>query len=115
MGHKTDIRPGAKGKLTKAEIDRYFELEEERKALARQSKDLQALQDALYEKMFAAVQVKGGDERALVTCGYRLAIVQKNGTVAWKQEFVKAAGSAAAEALIASAPKKDELLVERAK
>lgn len=111
MGHKTDMRPRGV-KLTKAEIDRYFALENERLRVAREAKDIKAQQDAIYDKMFEAVLAKGGEARTLVTCGYRLAINQKNGTVEWKKEFVRLAGSEAAEALISAAPKKDELHVE---
>jgi hypothetical protein len=50
----------------------------------------------------------------VISCGYRLAIVQKNGTVSWKDEFVRAAGHEKAEELLAAAPKKDVLSVEKA-
>ena len=98
--------------FSKAELAEYFELEERRLSLQRQAKDLAALQEKLEENFRAYVESDGGTERALMRCGYRLAINTKPGSVRWKNEFVRVAGSGAAEELIAAAPTMDVLVIE---
>ena len=96
----------------RAELARYFELEAERKSLQRQAKDLEKLQAELEEKFTAYVLAEGGPERALMRCGYRLAIDSKPGSVSWKGEFLKLAGPERAEELVQAAPSKDVLVIE---
>jgi hypothetical protein len=100
--------------VSSKDLARYFELEEQRASLARQSKDLGKLQEELEEKFVAWVKAHGGPEQATMRCGYKLAILVKPGSVAWKTEFMKAVedGAKRAEELTASAPKKEVLVVE---
>lgn len=98
--------------VSSKDLARYFELEEQRASLARQSKDLGKLQDELEEKFVAWVKANGGPEQACLRCGYKLAILAKAGSVSWKTEFMKVAGAERAEELVQSAPKKEVLVVE---
>lgn len=100
--------------VSSKDLARYFELEEQRASLARQSKDLGKLQEELEEKFIAWVKAHGGPEQATIRCGYKLAILVKPGSVGWKTEFMKAVedGAKRAEELTASAPKKEVLVVE---
>jgi hypothetical protein len=109
---KTKTAPAPR--LTRAQLTKYFELDARRLALQRQAKDLEALQEKIEQKAMAVVKTEGGKERTVLTCGYVLAIKDANGAVAWKSEFVRVAGSAAAEKLIAAAPKKEKLSIEPA-
>jgi hypothetical protein len=109
---KTSSTPAPK--MTRVEIDKYFELDKERLSLQRQAKDLEALQEKIEDKMVAVVRANGGKERTVLTCGYVLAIKDANGAVKWKDEFVRVAGSDEAEKLIAAAPKRDKFSVEKA-
>lgn len=111
MAKTTTARP----KLTRAEINRYFELECERLELARKAKDLAALQEKIEQRMIAAVRANGGKERTLITCGYRLAISMVRVGVKWKDEFVRAMGEDKAEQLVEAQPKKEKFTVEPAK
>ena len=106
LGNKVSTAVG------KAEIERYFKLDAERLSLARQVKDLAALQEKIEEKMIALVKAKGGKLRSVVRCGYLLSLSDKDGSVKWKDEFVRVAGSEAAEKLIRAAPKKETFSIE---
>jgi hypothetical protein len=97
---------------TRAELERYFELDQQRLALQRQAKDLEKLQEELRQRFLLHVRETAGPERALTRCGYRLAINQVNGRVEWKTEFMRVAGVEAAEELIEAAPKVDKLVIE---
>lgn len=97
---------------SKAELARYFELEEQRLALNRQAKDLEKLQDELYDKFLKWVEEQGGPERVKLRCGYKLAIIKKPGSVSWVKEFLRVAGEEEAERLRKAAPSRDVLVVE---
>lgn len=100
-------------KPSRAEIERYLEIEAERKALGRQSSDLKKEQDEIGAKLLDFVREEGGKLRAVVRCDHRLAIKLQNGSVSWKSEFVRVAGKDEAERIAASQPQKEDLLVER--
>lgn len=102
----------AASRLTSKELAQWSELEAQRLALQRQVKDVAALQEKLEEKFFAHVVANGGAERVVLSCGYRLRIDVKRGSVQWKPEFIRVAGHEAAEELIAAAPTKDVLVIE---
>jgi hypothetical protein len=99
-------------RLLTRDLQRWHQLQLQRLSLARQAKDLKALLDPLEEKFLAHVQECGGRERAVISCGFRLAINEKRDSVAWKEEFIRVAGVEAAEKLIAAAGTKDVLVIE---
>jgi hypothetical protein len=101
-------------RLTAAELKRYFALDAQRLSLQRQAKALVALQEKIEERMIAVVEADGGRERTVLTCGYVLALQDAPGTVKWKDEFVRVAGSDEAERLVEAAPKKEKLTVQPA-
>jgi hypothetical protein len=102
----------AVSRVTRKELEEWSALEAQRLQLQRQVKDLAALQEVLEEKFFSHVVANGGPERVVLSCGYRLRIDTKRGTVQWKNELVKIAGTDKAEELIAAAPAKDVLVIE---
>ncbi len=101
-------------RVTKKLIEEHQELEARRKALSREASDLRKQQDAIEEALVALVREEGGKARSVKKCGYVLAMHDASGSVGWKQEFVKVAGIDAAEELIAAAPKREVLSVEKA-
>lgn len=100
-------------RLTKKEIEAYLDLHERRKALQRQARDLDKQAELIEEKLMEYVAAEGGAERSVRSCGFVLAIQTARGSVSWKQEFIAVAGEKKAESLIAAAPPRDVLSVER--
>lgn len=98
--------------ITYAHLEEYLRLQEERKALARQSADLGKQLAGLASKITAFVRAEGGSDRTVIRSGYVLALKSKKGSVAWKAEFVRLAGEEAAEKLIAAAEPGEELVIE---
>lgn len=97
---------------SRKELERYFELDQQRLALHRQAKDLEKLQEELEKKFLEYVREVGGPERACLRCGYKLAILRKDGSVSWVKEFLRVAGEEEAERLRKAAPPRDVLVVE---
>ena len=97
---------------TKKELDRWVELEEQRLALARQTKDIVALQEEIEAKALDHVREHGGPERVSMCCGFRLEITLARKSVQWKPEFIKVAGMEKAEELIAAAGTREALKIE---
>lgn len=105
--------PPTAPRVTTKDLERYYELDEQRKSLARQAKDLEALQEELKVKFEAFVRVKGGPERAYAfASGHRLSILEKRESVGWKGEFLRVAGPEEAERLVREAPMKEVLQIE---
>lgn len=96
---------------TTADFVEYNRLQEEAKKLRRMADACIAEAKPIEEKL-AYAKAKGGKQKSVTTCGHVLAIVTKAGSVAWKAAFVKLAGKAKAEALIADAPSKEVLTIE---
>jgi len=97
---------------SKKELEAYFRLDQQRLALNRRAKDIEKVQAALEQKFLEYVREEGGPERATTRCGYRLAIINKPGSVSWVTEFLRVAGEKEAERLRAAAPPKEVLVVE---
>jgi len=100
--------------ITRHDIEEYLELEERRKGLNRESAQIAKQAEVIEQKLEAFVRANGGKEKSLSRSGYVLAIKTCKGSPAWKVEFVKVAGIAASEQLIASAPTRESLTVEKA-
>jgi hypothetical protein len=95
-------------KFPRAKILKYFELDKKRKKLEREAKSLKQQQDAIEVDLAKITTDAGGKiERE----GFLLYFETKRGSVGWKEAFVKAKGDKAAEALIAAAPEKQELVI----
>jgi hypothetical protein len=100
--------------VTKKDLEQWQAWDEQIRALRRQASDLAKLQAELEEqKLSPWVREHGGPELCCVRSGFRLAIVLKDGSPSWKKEFIKVAGEGAAEAIIASLPKKEALSVQK--
>src|SRR5262245_30051484 len=100
---------------TKVKLERWFELEEQRLSLARQVKDVAALQEEIEKECLDHVREYGGPERVAMCCGFRLEITLHKKSVQWKPEFVKVAGTERAEELIAAAGTREVLKIESPK
>ena len=99
-------------KPTIAELAEYFAREEERKKLARQSKDLKALNDATEAKCLAYVQENGGKAKLCIIGGYRLWIHLKNAAIQWKTIVLQKLGEEAVEEATKAAEKIEALEIE---
>lgn len=95
-------------KITIATVDRYLELQEMRRKLNREADSLEREEKMLRSAMFEATQAAGG---TLTKGKHRLAIVEKNGTVSWKDAFIRVAGAEEALRLQEDAPKREALEV----
>lgn len=100
-------------RLTTKEIEEYLDLEERRQALERQARQLSKQAGELERKFMAHVKEHGGAKLFVTSCGFRLGIEFKRGSVSWKDHFTKLAGNDAAETLITSAPQRESLSVQR--
>lgn len=97
-------------RFPRTKIVRFFELDAQRKKLEREAKSLKQQQDAIEAELEPITRQAGGKiERE----GFLLFFETKRGSVGWKEAFVKAKGDKAAEALIAAAPEKQELVITR--
>jgi hypothetical protein len=105
-------------RVTREDLEYYFALDEERLKFQRQADDVKKLQAELETRFEAHVVAKGGTEKSVVTCGYRLYFASKSGSVQWKEQFLRVAKLAGldpleeSERLRAAAPKKEELRIE---
>lgn len=107
-------------RVTKAELEEFYRLDEERKSLNRQAKDKQKLMDELEAKFTADVHANGGPEKTVMRCGYRLSLAVKSKAVEWAKEFLRVVGglmgtdkaTAEAERIRAASPKTEVLTIE---
>jgi hypothetical protein len=101
-------------RVNREDIEAWLALDERRKSLNRQSEQLEKEQKAIGARLVAYVRAKEPDKLRKVTNGFLVAIKMVKGGVSWKPEFVRVAGAAAAEQLIAAAPQRESLVVEPA-
>lgn len=105
-------------RVTREDLEYYFALEEERLGFQRKADDVKKLQAELEKKFEAHVRANGGAEKSVVTCGYRLYLAVKKGSVKWMEAFQRMCELAGrkpleeAEKLRAAVPTKEELVVE---
>lgn len=99
--------------ITIKDLEAWETLENQRKEGAREARDLGKQQAIIEAKIQAFVEAKGGKSRSVQRSGFRLAIEQVKGSVAWKTEFISLAGQERAEELVANAPPKDVVVIER--
>lgn len=99
--------------VTKAWLENYLALEEQRKAKAREAADLEKQQAELRAQLVAWIAANGGKAKSVQRSGYLLALVKVKGQVPWKQEYIKACGAEAAEALAAKPPMRESLVIEK--
>jgi hypothetical protein len=106
--------PAAVKNITRADIEKYLAIEDQRRELGRQMYLLTKQANAIEDKLEAYVLAKAPTKsRTIERSGYRLSIVEKAGAVSWKTAFVDVAGQAKADELVAAAPPRDELAIEK--
>lgn len=101
----------ASTRLSRIELDEFWRLNTRRLELSRQADAVERELKGLKEKIETHVRAKGGEELAVVSCGYLLALKRSAGAVKWKDEYVALAGSDAAAQLQAAAPPRETLQV----
>lgn len=99
-------------RVTRPYLDGYMTLDAKRKALQRQAKDIGKQLAEIEDRLIAYVHERGGEARCVTQSGYRLAITIGNGSVSWKEAYIKVAGQKKAEKLIAATETKETLEVE---
>lgn len=95
------------------QIKHFLELDDNRKTLNRLAASVERQGNLIKSDLFAHVQEHGGSARMVEHADYRLTIHTEDGTVSWKDEYIKLAGAAAAEDLLTKAEKKEKLLIEQ--
>lgn len=96
-------------KQIRAVIEEYLDLADRQRVLDRDSRAIAKKKADAKTKLMGHVHAVGGKELATVTCGYRLGITFKAGTVRWKDEFVAHVDEATAVALQEQAPPREDL------
>jgi len=100
-------------KISRKDVERYVELEAERKELSRRSADLKKTQDEIGQRLTAYLKAEAGKVGAAVKFGYRLALKARQIAVQWKKEFIRVAGQDEADRLSADAGTSHSLEVRR--
>lgn len=96
-------------KITRAELDEYAQLDAEIKAVEKEMRTL-----AVRRKQIAAAvleQMIAGGKAQRTRYGYSLQLVEKPGSVAWKDLFVRECGAETAAELQAEAPTKHAIVI----
>lgn len=99
--------------ITAPEIKEFLDLEDRRRALNRQAEDLEKQAKPLKEKLLEFVRIEGGKAKSVERSGFVLAIKMVKSSPSWKPEFIRVAGQEEADKLIAEAPPREQLSVER--
>lgn len=99
--------------LRRDDVERYYELNEQRKNLERQAENIEREQKLIKAKIIAFIKDQGGKSLAVAKWGFRLAINLWAGTVKWKDEFIRVASAEEATQLSDAAPKQERLSVEK--
>jgi len=86
-------------KVTVNEVANYLSLRERRLALQREAEALQRIEAAVAANLESAVKANGG--KPLRKGKYTLSLVDVPGRPSWKNEFIRVAGEAAAETVVA--------------
>jgi uncharacterized protein YktB (UPF0637 family) len=97
-------------KFPRAKILQWFALDKQRKKKEREAKSLKQQQEAIEKDLAPITKAAGGK---IDREGFMLYFETKRGNVGWKEAYVKAKGDKAAEALIAAAPEREELVITR--
>jgi len=103
----------AADELKREDLDKWFELHDQRRALERQASDLKKQADRIEPKIWAFIKKHGGRSRAVSKWGFNLAVRVVRASISWKSEFIAAMGQQKADELMAAAPEKETLSVER--
>jgi hypothetical protein len=95
-------------RVTVKEVALFLDLQAQRRALLREADALQRMEDALAAKLAAVASA----HRGLMRKGkYTLTLVESLGRPSWKNEFIRVAGEAAAQRVIADQPNVARLVV----
>lgn len=100
-------------KVTNANLLRLEVIEAELKQLGSQEDALKREAKAIVDK--AQEDLKSTKKETAKRGEFMLSWIEKNGSVSWKSEFVKVAGSEAAKKLNDAAPKKKSVVITRVK
>lgn len=99
--------------LKRDELENWFDLHDQRRALERQASDLKKQADRIEPKIWAFIKKHGGRARAVSKWGFNLAVRVARASVSWKSEFIAVAGQEKADEVAAAAGDKESLSVER--
>lgn len=96
----------------RATIERYLELEKQQRELDRESRAIGKLKGEQAARLKEHITASEPKLKVVMTCGYRLALIEKPGTVRWKDQFVQLAGESEAVRLQRETPPREALAVE---
>ena len=96
-------------KITRAELDEYAQLDAEIKAAEKAMRTLSVRR----KQIVAAVleQMTDGGKAQRTRYGYSLQLIEKPGSVAWKDLFVRECGAELAAEVQADAPTKHTVII----
>lgn len=103
---KTEHKPA---RPTKAMLDDFVRLREQKKLAEAESRRIDKEMTTLKARLVAFTEA---NENEVETCGYRLRMVETGRFPAWKDAYIEALGSEAAEELTANTPPRVGLEVE---
>lgn len=96
-------------RITKTSLDRWRQLQADKKELERKARALDVEAKAIEASAKADLESSGKDH--INRGGYRIAWVEGRASIAWKNEFVDKLGAEAAAEIAAKAPVKKSMLI----
>lgn len=87
-------------KLTRERLDKYRELKAEKREMDRRSRTIDAELKQVEADALEVLSESG--KSSLVRCGHRLTLLAGRVYVNWREEYIRAEGADAAEAIIAA-------------
>jgi mRNA-degrading endonuclease RelE of RelBE toxin-antitoxin system len=97
--------------ITAEQLEQYLQLDEQRKALDRQSRQLADAQAKMEDRFLAELNEEG--KREVRRGDYRVFIEDQRLHVAWKEEFIALKGPEAAAALAKLAPTRQRVRIAK--
>lgn len=101
-------------RITAEQAAKWIELNTRRLELEREARALDKERELLSVEFQQALDAKGQDVMKVGGGEFVIKLVEGNGSVKWKDEFIRVAGSAKATELTAAAPKSKKVVVEKA-
>lgn len=98
-------------RVTIARVEEYLALQEKRRDLNRQADALEREEKVIAAELVALVESDGGKARVVTKGSHKISLVEKPGSVRWKDEFIRVAGADEATALQANCPPRLALTV----
>lgn len=101
-------------RITAEQAAKWIDLNTRRLELEREARVLDKERELLSLEFQQALDAKGQESMKVGGGEFVVKLVEGNGSVKWKDEFIRLAGAAKATELTAAAPKPKKVVVEKA-